>query len=116
MKKLFLTSITFTLIFTSCRSLTSTTYIKGNDAFILGNNKHGEFSVKLKNASKSDIDLWRTPIDGGKHSPLTVKPNETIKVNVEKNTALRIENKADEQATVELLVKGDTGLSMGYKN
>lgn len=116
MKKLFLTSIAFTLLFTSCRSLTSTTYIKGNDAFILGDNKHGEFSVRLKNTSKSNLELWRTPIDGGKHSPVTVKPNETVKVNVEKNTALKIENKTNEQATVELLVKGDTGLSMGYKN
>jgi hypothetical protein len=116
MKKLILTSLAFTLFLTSCRSLTSTTYIKGNDAFILGNNKHGAFSVRLKNASTSNLELWRTPIDGGQHSPLTIKPNETIKVNVEKNTALRIENKADEQATVELLVKGDTGLSMEYKN
>lgn len=116
MKKLFLTPIAFILFFTSCRSLTSTTYIKGNDAFILGNNKHGEFSVRLKNASKTNLELWRTPIDGGKHSPVTVKPNETVKVNVEKNTALKIENKANEQATVKLLVKGDTGLSMGYKN
>ncbi len=116
MKKLLLTSLAFTLFFTSCRSLTSTTYIKGNDAFILGNNKHGEFSVKLRNASTTNLELWRTPIDGGQHSPLTVKPNETVKVNVEKNTALRIENKANEQATVELLVKGDTGLLMGYKN
>ncbi len=116
MKKLFLTSVAFTLFFTSCRSLTSTTYIKGNDAFILGNNKHEEFSVRLKNVSKSNLELWRTPIDGGKHSPVTVKPNETVKVNVEKNTALKIENKTNEQATVELLVKGDTGLSMGYKN
>ncbi|MFN3487579.1 MAG: hypothetical protein ACK4YV_00520 [Emticicia sp.] len=116
MKKLFFTLVAFTLFFTSCRSLTSTTYIKGNDAFILGSNKHGEFSVRLKNVSANNIELWRTPIDGGKHSPVTVKPNETVKVNVEKNTALKIENKANEQATVELFVKGDTGLSMGYKN
>jgi hypothetical protein len=34
---------------------------------------------------------------------------------VEENTALRINNNSNEQATVELLVKGDTGLSMGYK-
>lgn len=115
MKKLFLTSIAFTLFFTSCRSLTSTTYIKSNDAFILGNNKHGEFSVRLKNASKNNLELWKAPVNGGQHSPLTVKPNETVKVNVEKNTALKIENKANAQATVELLVKGDTGLSMGYK-
>lgn len=116
MKKLFLTSLLLASLFTACRTLTSTTYIKGNDAFILGNNTHGEFSVKLKNASATNLELWRTPIAGGKHSPVTVKPNETVKVNVEKDTALRIENTATEQATVELHVKGDTGLSMGYKN
>jgi hypothetical protein len=116
MKKTHLATIFFAFIFTSCRSLTSTTYIKANDAFILGNNKHGEFYVKLKNISATNLELWKAPIDGGQHSPLTVKPNETVRVSVEKNTALKIENKMNNQATVELLVKGDTGLSMGYKN
>ena len=116
MKKLILSSIALILVGASCKTLTSTTYIKSNDAFILGNNEHGEFSVRLKNVSPNDLELWRTPIEGGKHSPLKVKPNETVKVSVEKNTALRIENKTNEAATVELLVKGDTGLSMGYKN
>jgi len=116
MKKLTLSSIALLLLTASCKTLTSTTYIKSYDAFILGNNKHGEFSVKLKNVSANDLELWRAPIEGGLHSPITVKPNETVKINVEKNTALKIENKNKEQATVELLVKGDTGLSMGYKN
>jgi hypothetical protein len=38
-----------------------------------------------------------------------------VKVSIDKNTALRIENNANDPATVELLVKGDTGLSMSYK-
>jgi len=116
MRKIFLVFAATALFSTSCRTLTSTTYIKANDAFILGNNEHGRFSVKLKNASDNDLELWRAPIDGGRHSPMTVKPNETVKVSVEKNTALKIENNHNEKATVELLVKGDTGLSMGYKN
>lgn len=115
-KSLFIPLAALFFFTTSCKTLTSTTYIKANDAFILGDNPHREFSVRLKNVSSKNVELWRTPIEGGKHSPVTVKPNETVKVNVEKNTALRIENKNDEQATVELLVKGDTGLSMGYKN
>lgn len=117
MKKLLSTFIiTLAFITTSCRTLSSTTYIKAQDSFILGNNEHGKFSVKLKNASATEIELWKAPIGGGKHSSVTVKPNKTIKTNVDKNTALRIENKSNEQAAVELLVKGDTGLSMGYKN
>ena len=108
--------ITLAFVTTSCRTLTSTTYIKAQDSFILGNNEHGGYSVRLKNVSANEVQLWKAPIGGGRHSPVTVKPNETIKTNVDKNTALRIENKSNEQVAVELLVKGDTNLSMGYKN
>lgn len=96
--------------------LTSTTTIKAKDAFILGNNEHGKFSARLKNISKSEITVWKCPINGGRHSPSVVKPNETIKVNVDRNTALKIENESNETVDVQLFVQGDTGLSMGYKN
>ena len=100
----------------SCSTLGSTTYIKANDAFILGNNEHGSFSVRLTNESPSELILWKSPIAGGNHSPVTIQPKESLKFTVEKNTALRIENPSKGEATVKLLVKGDTGLSMGYKN
>lgn len=104
------------LLMSACGTLTSTTTIDGNNSFVLGNNQHGTFSARLKNISESDIELHRAPIDGGRHSFETVKPGQTIKVNVDKNTALVIENKSNSKASVELFVKGDTGLSMGYKN
>ena len=109
------------LCFVSCsvlpfRTLNSTTYIKANDAFLLGNNEHGRFTVALKNNSKTNLTVWRCPIAGGQHSPVVVPPANSIRVSVERNTALRIDNESDEQATVELVVKGDIGLSMGYKN
>lgn len=116
MKNLLVCSLVFVLAFSSCKTLTSTTFIKPNDAFVLGNNEHGEFKVRLKNVSKNNLELWRASIEVGKHSQLIVKPNETVRVNVEKNTAIRINNHNTEQAIVELFVKGDTGLSMGYKN
>ena len=117
MKKALASFVIFAVIGTSCTSLHSTTYIKAQDSFILGNNEHGQFSVKLKNASTSNVEIWKAPVAGGRHSQVIVKPNETVKVKVDKNTALRIENKSSEnQAAVELHVKGDTGLSMGYKN
>ena len=98
------------------KTLNSTTYIKANDAFILGNNEHRQFRVTLTNESQSELILWKSPIAGGNHSPVTLQPKETFKLTVEKNTALRIENPSKEDATVKLVVKGDTGLSMGYKN
>ncbi len=112
--------IVFALVIatTSCsifKTISSNTTIQPNDSFVLGNNVHGEFSVKFKNVSKNALMVYRAPNEGGKHSFVTVQPNETIKVTVEPNTALVVENKSNDVASVDLLVKGDTGLSMGYK-
>ena len=103
---------------TSCsmfKSVTSNTIITPQNSFVLGNNEHGTFSVKLKNVSKNEVVTHRAPIEGGKHSYVTVQPNETVNVQVESNTALVIENKTNDTASVDLIIKGDTGLSMGYK-
>jgi hypothetical protein len=111
--------IIIALILGSCSifgSLHSTTSIKPNDSFVLGNNEHGSFKVVLKNISNHDLRLVMAPVSGGTHSPLIVTPNETVKVKTDKNTALIIENKSTEPANVALKVTGDIGLSMGYKN
>ena len=65
------------------KTVTSNTIILPQNSFVLGNNKHGSFTVKLKNVSKNDVVLYRAPITGGNHSYLTVKPTEAVKVNVE---------------------------------
>lgn len=107
------------LLTTSCGifgSLTSNTTIKPNESFVLGNNEHGTFKVKLKNVSNHNLQIIMAPITRGTHSPITVSPNETVTVKAESNTALIIENKSNEAASVDLYVTGDTGLSMGYKN
>jgi hypothetical protein len=110
--------VALSLLNASCRSLTSTTYIKANDSFLLGDNAHGQFKVKIKNASPHSIEVYRKPIAGGQHSFVTVKPLQTVKVNVEENTALVVSNKSNDKATVQLVVTGEPGgnLSMGYKN
>jgi hypothetical protein len=117
--KTIIATVLFALVITSCSvfgSLTSNTVIKPNDSFVLGNNEHGTFKVKLKNISNHDLRIFMAPIAGGTHSPTVVSPDETIVVKADKNTALVIENKSNEQAAVDLYVTGDTGLSMGYKN
>jgi len=106
------------ILITSCsmfKTVTSNTIITPQNSFVLGNNKHGSFTVKLKNVSNNEVVLHRAPITGGNHSYVTVKPTETVKVDVESNTALIIENKSNDTASVDLYIKGDTGLSMGYK-
>ncbi len=117
MKNILFASILIILI-SSCRifnTLHSTTSIKPKESFVLGNNQHGKFSVKIKNLSTNTIQVHRAPIDGGNHSFVDIKPNEMIKVKVERNTAFIIQNSSKETASVSLVVKGDVGLSMGYK-
>jgi hypothetical protein len=121
MKKLII-ALTFgcsALFMTSCgifNSLTSTTTIGPQNSFVLGNNKHGAFSVDLKNISDTALRIHLAPIDGGTHSPVVVQPNQKASLKVDKNTAVVIANASNENADVELKVHGDTGLSMGYKN
>jgi hypothetical protein len=103
---------------TSClpfRTLNSTTYIKANDAFILGDNQHGRFNVSVTNTSIAPVDIWQYPLSGGRHSLVTLRPKEKIKLKVEENTSIRIENSSSEQVAVRLRVKGDVGLSMSYR-
>jgi len=114
--KYFITLFATFLILTSCSTLHSTTTIKPMDSFILGNNKHGSFKVQLKNISKNNIEVYQAPIDGGQHSFLIIKPNDKVNLHVESNTALFIQNKSNDTASVNLKVTGDVGLSMGYKN
>ena len=113
--KTILTTFVLATIFTSC-SLTSNTIIKPNDSFVLGNNEHGSFKVKLKNVSKNNLEVYHAPIEGGRHSSQKVKPNEFATVKVDRNTALIINNASKDTASVDLKVTGDTGLSMGYAN
>ena len=100
----------------SCSTLNSNTIIKPNDSFILGNNQHGTFKVKLQNVSKNEIEIYQAPINGGKHSTQIVKPENKVTVSVDANTALHIVNKSTDTASVILKVTGDLGLSMDYKN
>jgi hypothetical protein len=116
MKKLIIVCIALVAFTTSCRTLTSVTTIKGNDSFILGNNEHSAYSVSLKNISSHDVTIYMAPIKGGTHTYQVVKPNQKAHVKVDKNTALMVQNKSNEEVSVALKVDGDTHLSMGYKN
>lgn len=106
----------FTAFLSSCSSLTSVTTIGANNSFVLGNNQHGFYNVKLKNISRQSITVYQKTLTDSLHSFATIKPRETVHVYANKNTALIIENKSDSEAKVELRVNGDTNLSMGYKN
>lgn len=95
-------------------SLNSNTAIKPKESFVLGNNKHGVFKTYLKNEGVTTLKIYQAPIDGGTHSPILIKPQESARIKTKKNTALIIENTGDEYASVSLKVKGDLNLGMNY--
>jgi Putative auto-transporter adhesin, head GIN domain len=117
MKNLITTEV-LSILVTSCSvfgSLTTNVTIKANENFVLGNNEHGTFKARIKNVSNHAITIAMHPINGGSYSPETILPNESTTVKTERNTALVIENKSDDSASIDLHINGDTGLSMGYK-
>ena len=119
LSKTIITTIALGLLLTSCSvfsSLNSNTSIKPNESFYLGNNAHGKFKVTLKNISNHPVDIYFAPIDGGTYSRQTLQINEVITSKVPKNTAIVIDNKSDQYASVDIKATGDLGLAMDYKN
>lgn len=99
----------------SCSSLHSVTTIKPHNQFVLGDNPHGAFKVRLRNSSNQPVQVYLVPIDGGKHSPKLVPPQASSTIRIPKNTAITLENRSNDTVAVRLKVTGDTGLSMKYR-
>lgn len=116
MKKLLLILIAVIFTAINCKSVYSTTSIEPKKSFVLGDNEHDAFEVSLKNISKEDLEISQKPNGGSKTLIKILNPNKSTTIKVEKNTALYIENKTEYKAAVELKLKSNTHLSMGYKN
>ncbi len=116
MNQKILVLLALTSLFSACKSYFSVTNIAANESFVLGNNPHGYFNVKLKNLSAHPITVYQKTLTDSLHSFSIIKPKETVHVYADKNTALIIENKSEDQASVKLDLGGDVKLSMGYKN
>jgi hypothetical protein len=113
--KQILTIMAIISVMASC-SLTSNTTIEPKKQFVLGNNEHGSFTVKMKNVSNQPVEVYQAPLGGGRHSGSTVQPGRSVTVKVQSNTALIVNNPSADTVSVALKVTGDTGLSMGYNN
>ena len=116
MKKLLIALIILIITASSCKTVYSTTSIEPKKSFVLGDNEHGAFEVTIKNISNDDLDLCQMPNGGTKQLIQVLNSSKSATVKIEKNTALYIDNKSDNKASVELNLKSNTNLSMGYKN
>jgi hypothetical protein len=116
MKKLLIALTAITLTATSCKTVYSTTSIEPNKSFVLGDNEHEVFEVTVKNISKENLELLKMPNGGTKELIQILNPDKTATIKIEKNTALYIDNKSTKKVSVELNLKSNSHLSMGYKD
>ena len=116
MKKLLIAFVALTIAVSSCKTVFSTTTIEAKKSFVLGDNEHEAYEVTIKNISKDDVLLSQIPNCGTKQLLQVLNSNKSAAIKIEKNTALYIENKSDKRAIVELDLKSNSSLSMGYKN
>jgi hypothetical protein len=116
MKKFLIALTALTLTASSCKTVYSTTTIEAKKSFVLGDNEHEAFEVTIKNISNDNVELSQMPNGGTKQLIQVLNSNKSAIIKIEKNTALYIENKSDNKASVELNLKSNTHLSMGYKN
>lgn len=119
MKKTVVGAVCLIVVMTSTtlvRRLNSTTYIEPGKSFVLGDNEHGLFRVKLTNVSPFEIYVYSKTLNGEKKIERKVASKEKVELNAEKNMAIIIQNPSTEKATVTLNVKGDIGLNMEYSD
>lgn len=116
MRKLLIALTALTLTASSCKTAYSTTTIEAKKSFVLGDNEHDAWEVTIKNISNENLELSHGPIGGIKQTIQVLSSHKSATIQIEKNTALYVENKSNSKASVELNLKSNTHLSMGYKN
>ena len=115
MKKPFLIALLLLVGLSACRSLTSVTYIKRGESFVLGDNPHGQYSIVARNQDAAPVEVFRAGADGARVSLGTLTTGKSKQLDVPANTTVILKNLGDEQAAVAIKITGDTGLGMGYK-
>lgn len=104
------------LIVSSCKTVYSTTSIEPNKSFVLGENDHDAFEVSVKNISREDIKISKMPKGGTKESVQILYPDKKASIKIERNTALYLDNNSNKNVSVEIVLKSNSNLSMGYKD
>ena len=119
MKKIFFAIIIITIsTLQSCSifgKLTSTTTIEPQKSFVLGEGKHGAYNARIKNVGKSEIEVFAIAENGLRTSLGILKIREKREYPVSSNTEIQFKNLGALEGVIEILLTGDTRLSMGYK-
>lgn len=105
------------LLFTAaCGTLKSVTYIDPQKSFVLGEGSHGRYVADIQNVGQDDIEVIAQGADGVSNSLGMLKVNEKGHYDVPANTRVSFKNTStSNKGVIQIRIKGDTGLSMGYK-
>jgi ABC-type Fe3+-hydroxamate transport system substrate-binding protein len=114
MKKVALVLVTL-IMFSAC-ALTSNTVIGPKKEFELGDGKHGAFEAVVKNVSDATVDIYKQPLGGAQEKVISLAPGDKTTVSIAADTKAIFKNLSNGQASLNLKVTGDTGLSMGGPN
>lgn len=106
----------FTAACSSLSTLTSVTYIDPQKSFVLGEGNHGSYVADIQNVGQDDIEVIAQGADGISKSLGVLKVNEKGHYDVPANTRVSFKNgSTSDKGVIQIRIKGDTGLSMGYK-
>ena len=115
MKSILFVSLLSILCF-SCSTISSTTYIKANESFVLGANKnHASYKARVKNIRAAEVKVIQINKDGLATDLGVLKANESASYRVAKSATIQFQNMADGEAAIKIKAIGDTNLSMAYK-
>ena len=98
-------------------TINSTTLIKPQQTFILGEGEHPSYSVALTNVGTTLLIVTTTDRSGTTTPVANLKPNDKGSYKIPANTAAKIKNDGKVQGTVKIRAQGAvsfSNLSMGY--
>lgn len=95
-------------------SLTSALTVPPGKQFALGGNQNGAFTVRLKNVGEVPVVIRERRADGQQVTLGTFQPGDGQIVRFAAGSTALVDNSSAKQARVDLVITGDTNLSMKY--
>jgi hypothetical protein len=98
-----------------CGGINSGLSIPPGEEFRLGENRHGAFSIAVRNDGAVPVDLLIEGPDGNRTTIATLAPGSSADERFAADTIAIFANPAERTAELTVRITGDTGLSMGYE-
>jgi hypothetical protein len=102
-------------IFNCLQNPESQTFIEPQQSFVLGEGTHGAFKATVKNTGTESVEISKQSVNGNRSTIAVLAPGAATRVRIADNTKVIFKNTGASKATLNLLVSGDTGLSMATK-